>query len=140
MVVIGCSSAQIVNKTAFTIKNAYVQQWLDTSGVDTGKLVVIEIQNSPEYIQFDSIFFDNKKRKPEVIKENDLVVLKAVFKHIPMHDKNLILHADPRKEFGNRPPVKKETTPFELAENECVISFIEKGSLKYYKTSVYLKE
>ena len=46
---------------------------------------------------------------------------------------DLILHNNATKEVGNDHPENK--TPFELKENEAVISYKEGAIIKYYKIS-----
>ena len=60
-------------------------------------------------------------------------MLTANFKKGSTHQKDIVMHADGRKEVGNQPPMLQEKLPFEMAENECVISFMKGKKLKYLK-------
>lgn len=59
----------------------------------------------------------------------------ANFKNQTMEKPDIIMHADSKKEVGNQPPQVKEKFPFELEKDECVISFIDGDTLKYFKVS-----
>ena len=43
---------------------------------------------------------------------------------------DMVMHADPKKEVGNRPPKLEEKFPFELGPDECVVSYMEDGKTK----------
>ena len=46
---------------------------------------------------------------------------------------NYILHKDPKKEFGNKPPIITEKIPFVLNDNEAVITYKVNNKTEYYK-------
>ena len=53
------------------------------------------------------------------------------------NNKDIIMDADIIKEAQNTPP---EKIPFQLEENEAVISYTYKGSVQYYKISNIIKD
>ena len=50
------------------------------------------------------------------------------------------MHADPKEEFGNKPPNISIKIPFELQENEAVISYFIKSKKRFYKLSNIKKQ
>ena len=45
-----------------------------------------------------------------------------------------MLSSDPREEYGNEIELEKEI-PFKLEDNECVVSYMDGETIKYYKLS-----
>lgn len=122
-----CSSAQISDKTPFKVNSIHYKS--------TSKILELILKNPlPEDITLTAVYF--KDTKVEWTKNTDQMVFVADFSNNDRIKRPLILHADPKKEFGNQPPVKKEKTPFELADNECIISYMQKGETKFYKAIV----
>ncbi len=58
---------------------------------------------------------------------------KANFKNVTMEKPDITMHSDATKEVGNQPPMPMEKFPFELDDNECVISFLDGDKMKYFK-------
>jgi hypothetical protein len=46
---------------------------------------------------------------------------------------DMIIHKDPKKEYGNKTPTKADDFLFKLKENECVISYLQDQKEKFYK-------
>lgn len=89
---------------------------------------------SKDDINFDSIYFQKRKGKVEIKTISDLNYIFGNFKNFKRND--LVLDVNSIKELNNRiPEIKK--FPFDLKENEAIISYKTKGKTKYYKiTSV----
>ena len=129
---IQCSSAQLDKKVPVTITNAVYQNWVGGQPGSKGTLVSIKLNNPDSKMTFDSIYFNNKavKLKTNLIK-NELT-LTGNFMVITKHN-DMIIHANPKEEFGNTPPKLAPKIPFELEENEAVISYIIKDKKRYFK-------
>ena len=50
------------------------------------------------------------------------------------------MSSDPKAEYGNKVPELPKKTPFNLEDNECVISYKQDHVLKYYKISNIIKK
>lgn len=136
-----CGSAQFDKNPPFTINKAYYQDWVGGRPDSKGTIVTIEFSDAAaKDVSFDSIFFKNKKVKAEHTISDYKNVLSANFILISYEDKNIIMHSDPTKEFGNKAPKKLENTPFKLSDNECVISYIIKEKKRYFKIENLIKE
>ena len=57
----------------------------------------------------------------------------ANFKNTNMGKPDMVMHADSKKEVGNAPPKLNEKIPFELQEDECVLSYLDGDKVKYFK-------
>jgi len=129
-----CGSAQFDKNPPFTINKAYYQDWVGGRPGSNGAIVSIEFSDAAaKDVTFDSIFFKNKKVKAEHTISDDKNILSANLILTSKEDKNIIMHSDPAKEFGNKIPEKLDNIPFDLSDNECVISYIIKEKKRYFK-------
>ena len=132
-----CRSVKFDNTAPFEITSATYQNWLGGQpGVSGTKVKIIYKANKT--IQFDSIYFSNKVAKLEAKDANRNTVVFGYFKTSSFKN-DLILDDNPIKELNNPiPGIRK--IPFELKENQAVISYIIKGKIKYYKIQNLIKE
>ncbi|XLS29329.1 hypothetical protein ACJD0Z_00575 [Flavobacteriaceae bacterium M23B6Z8] len=132
-----CAGSQkLQQEVPFTMGTVYSQKWVaGVEGGGSGVNVGVPVDNLPEEIQLDSIFFRGKRAPliQETTEKGNLYM--ARFKTELNQKKDIISHEDPRMEVGNEPPSIEEKIPFELNENEAVISYTHKGKKKYYKIS-----
>ncbi|MCA0131331.1 hypothetical protein [Winogradskyella alexanderae] len=104
-------------QTEFKIKKVYFQEWY--AGIDvggTGVNIFVPVANKPDYIQIDSVFFRNLKGKLEEKGGRYTAILK-----------------NKSKEYVFNPNYNSSQYPFKIRNNECVISYVEKGEIKYLK-------
>ncbi len=132
-----CKSIKLDEKPPFKISSATYQNWLGgQSGVNGINVKIIYKANKS--IQFDSIYLSNKVTKLEAKDANRNTVVFGYF-NTSSFKNDLILDAVPIKELNNPiPEIKK--IPFELKENEAVISYKIKGKIRYYKVQHLVKE
>lgn len=64
----------------------------------------------------------------------------AAFNTGPMAKPDIVMHSDPKQEVGNKPPKPAEKSPFTLKEDECVLSYLQNGTTKYFKVSGLLEK
>ena len=58
-----------------------------------------------------------------------------------MGSEDMVMHEDPKEEYGNRPPQLPEESPFSIEEDEAILVFTQNDKLKYYKlTGIVEKE
>ena len=124
-------SDQLETKAPFSIEKATYIDWVaGVKGGGSGTNVVLVIKDDIlKNIEVDSMFFRAQKVKIEV-KDSRYI---GRFINNLSKKKDYVLHKDSQKEFGNQAPIVVINTHFELEENEAVISYKEKGRLKYYK-------
>ena len=91
------------------------------------------VYTAEKEIQFDSIFYQNKKAKTRTFTENKSQVVSAIF-YNSTAPKDIQMHSDATKEYGNSAPNQNQEIPFTLKDDELVISYIEGTKTKYFKT------
>ena len=129
-----CSSAQFDKKAPLTITDSFYKNWMGGRQGVKGVLITIKAKAPDTDIIFDSIYFNNKAVKLGSQHQKNELTLTGNFIDSSKKDQ-LIVHADPKKEFGNRPPNISNKIPFELQDNEAVISYFIKSKKRYYKLS-----
>lgn len=129
-----CSSAQkLQEEPPVEFGDIHFQKW--TAGVKgggSGINLYIPVKN--EMIKIDSIYFRGQVSKAEV-KPKDSSLYIGRFDTKFNQSKDIILSSDSMEEAKNKLPVKDKPTPFELENDECVISYSKKGKTHYYKIS-----
>lgn len=112
----------------FTLGAVYFQKWV--AGVQNGGSgvnVYVEIESYLDDVMIEDIYFRNKKIKAQNSPQyRDLYV--GYFKSEKRPD--IIMHDDPVKETVNTPP---EKIPFNLNDDEAVLSYLHKGEMKFIK-------
>lgn len=114
----------------FTIEEAYFQKWV--SGMKEGgsgiRIHIILESKKPE-VEMREVFFQNQIRSL-VNYDNNKNEFIAQFPSKPLRD--VIMDIDPIEEAKNVPFQK---FPFELNDNEAVISYLAGEDIKYFKVS-----
>ena len=57
------------------------------------------------------------------------------FKSSVNQKKDIIMSSNPQDEYNNKLDLRRDSSPFKLTQNECVISYIVNGKRLYYKIS-----
>ncbi|WP_341220262.1 hypothetical protein [Polaribacter atrinae] len=123
-----CGSTKFENKIPFTIHSAHYKNWTGGQPGVHGINVQIQLKEKSN-INFDSLYFRNKVAKVE-FKNATLII--ANYNTSNKKPSDVILHLDPKKEVQNKLPTQ-ETFPFELSENEAVLTYQANGKTTYYK-------
>ncbi len=127
-----CKSVKFDKHPPFNVNGASFNNWFGGQPGVSGMKVIIAYDATTK-IEFDSIFFANRKTKIELSKMKDKTYIIGHFNTSNVNSReDLILHKDTNKEMQNNIPQLKKI-PFELKENEAVISFIEGDKTKYVK-------
>lgn len=129
-----CSSAQFDKKPPATITESFYQDWVGGRPGSKGTLVTIKMKAPQTAIVFDSIYFNGKTVKLGSSINEDIVTLTGNFIVTTKHN-NMIMHADPKEEFGNKPPQQVKKIPFELQKDEAIISYFKNSKKIYYRLS-----
>jgi len=126
-----CSSAQkLQTSMPLQIGDVYYQNWI--SGVKdggSGTNIYIQIVSNSKQIQLDSVYFQGKVTKLEL--ENNMLAI-GKFNSKIKYGKDIVVSSNPYDEYGNKVPELKKKSPFELKDNQCVISYKEKSKTKFF--------
>ncbi|WP_128755202.1 hypothetical protein [Aquimarina sediminis] len=124
------SSQQIDKKSPIEIKNTYFQEWIaGVEGGGSGFMIYLEVDAVSD-VKLEYAYFRGKKIKLGH-KTNELVYVGHYTKATKPRD--LIMSDDPKEEFKNQLPEIEEKIPFELADNECMISYMNNGKQGFFK-------
>ena len=124
------STLKLQDTIAVDIGEVYYQSWV--AGVKEGGSginIYIPIKNKSAEIVLDSVYFKRKGVKLEEIKPNLYIGRFSIVTTKP----DIVMTKKPFAEYGNKVPKIKQNSPFDLKDDECVLSFTEKGKRKYYK-------
>lgn len=126
-----CSSAQkLQEKASFELGKVSYQKWIaGVQGGGSGYHMLIFVTSNKNNVTFDSIYFRGYKAKIEIGKINYVANIKTEINQ----KEDLIMSNNGPDEFGNKTPLKDPDFPFKLQLDECVISYIENHTTKYYK-------
>ena len=130
-----CASGRKAQEEApVEVKQAYYSNWsAEVRGADSGIALFVPVEAAKDVI-LDTIFFRGKKEAlQKEVSEPNLYV--AYFKIPSKENKpdDFVMHSDPRKEFGNKPPVVLRDFPFELAADEAMVQYSVNGEQGYFK-------
>lgn len=118
-----CASVKLSKKAPFTVQSA--------SYMANGDIKIY--YNSAEKIFFDSIYCKGGKIKAELKKDEKGTYIVGVLGNSLANLKDIQLHSNPKKEYGNTPPKKEKEIPFKLENNEVVVSYKVDSKTNYYK-------
>jgi hypothetical protein len=133
-----CSSAQKLQEEAsFLLGEVSYQTWVaGVQGGGSGIHMLINVVSNRNNVDFDSVYFRGYKAKIEIGKIGYI----AHFKTDINQREDIIMSNNGKDELGNKSPFKEANSPFELTEDECVISYIEKNTTKYFKVKNLVKK
>ncbi len=135
-----CSTAQkLQNEAPANFEDVYFQKWTGgVKGSGSGITLFIPVANAS--IELDSVYFRGKAAKLETKPQNKTLFIGRFETHFNQRE-DIILSSDPLEEAKNELPKKVESIPFELEDNECVISYKEDKKTLYFKiTGITEKE
>lgn len=106
----------------------------DSNGIELN-IPVSSIQN--EQISLDAVYFHGMKSNLEK-SESQPNLYVANFR---MGSKDMVMHEDPKEEYGNQPPQMPEESPFSIDKDEAILVFTQDDKIKYYMlTGIVEKE
>lgn len=133
LIFVKCAGLKLEENPPFKITEATHTNFVGGMPGSGGTNVTFYLEASSTVV-FDSIYFNGRKTKTQLKKDkkgNFLLGKFYVLQNTPKAD--IQLHKDVTKEYGNKPPIPKETIPFYLKENEAIISYKEGENTKYFK-------
>lgn len=127
-----CSTVKKMQKNApAKLGQVYCQKWI--AGIEGGGAGLnIYIPTEDNSMQLDSVYFRGKAVKLELKNQNGIIYIGRFISDFNTK-KDLIMSNEPNAEFGNEMPKMAQKIPFELKDNECVISYKEGITTKYFK-------
>lgn len=132
----GCSSQKkMVARPPLEMGQATCQAWAG-GRAESGSGMLLEIPvvgENPDGMNLQQAFFRGKIADVKMENTENGWVAKANFRNQATGKPDMIMHADSTKEVGNQPPMAKEKFPFELEADQCVLSFLDGDTVKYYK-------
>ncbi|WP_226542173.1 hypothetical protein [Neotamlana laminarinivorans] len=132
------SSAKLENQPDFNVGEVYYKTWVaGVKGGGSGVNLFVPILSKTNSVVFDSLYFKNKQVKVEESK-NALII--GRFKSDANNKNDIIMSNEPYAEYGNKLPVNKIKIPFELKDDECILSYTQNGVIKYFKIEGIIKK
>ncbi|WP_152971446.1 hypothetical protein [Lacinutrix algicola] len=135
-----CSSSKTINDlkhdqqvlkleedASFTLSDTYFQSWVSgVKGGGSGIHMYINVITISNNVLFDSVYFRGLKAKVEISKMGYI----ASFTTKANQKQDIVMSNNKNAEYGNQIPTKQDF-PFELKDNEAVISYWENATSKY---------
>ena len=136
-----CGSNKFVKNPSFNVDKAVYNKWVGGQPGVSGTMLEIQLKNASDIV-FDSLYFQNKVTKVEIKEFNNTIQLIGHFSTSNskiIQKRDLILDADTVRELENTLP-NTDKFPFELEENEAILSFKKGDKTVYYKIKKIKKE
>lgn len=126
-----CSGSKDLDKKApLNIEKAFYQSWV--AGVEGGGSGInVFLPTKERTMELDSIYFRGQSAKLEWNEETSEYV--GRFTTALNQKKDIIMSGDSKEEYGNEMPVPQSSIPFELKQDECIISYSREGKTRYFK-------
>ena len=122
------SEISLEKTNPITIEKPYFQAWIaGIQGGGSGINLYLPIQDTT--LKLDSAYFRGMTSKVQIVNTGYV----SHFKTALNQKEDIIMSGEGHAEYGNQIPVNKKPFPFQLKENECVISYLEDNRTKYFK-------
>lgn len=130
--------SKLETQAPIEIGDVYYKTWVaGARWGGSGINLFIPIKSNPNKIILDSVYFLDKMTKLEHI--GDTLVV-GRFETDVNKQLDIVMSGDPNEEYGNAVPKLKKNIPFELKENECVVSYISNNKTRYFKIDNIIKK
>lgn len=131
-----CSSQKkLVDNPPFDLGQATCQSW--TGGrPEAGSGMLLEIplmSDNLDDMKMQQAYFRGMIADVSMDSKDGKWMAKANFRKSASGKMDIVMHADPKEEVGNKPPKKEEKFPFELTQDQCVVSYMDGETIKYFK-------
>ncbi len=126
------SNKDLQERAPAQFKEAYYTY--NSNGIELN-IPVVTIQD--ELVSLEAVYFHGMKSDLKQSKDQPNLYV-ANFR---MGTGDMIMDADPAKEYGNKPPQLPEESPYSIDEDEALLVFTQGDKIKYYKlTGIVEKE
>lgn len=127
-----CATTQVDSKPPVAIVDAYAESWVaGVRGGGSGTNVFVTVS---EAMALDSLYFRGKtaKLRPLQLSKNHGYV--ARFSNSANSERDLVMHSDPKKEYGNTVAVERNsnTFPFQIKPNQAMVSYQKGKQIRYF--------
>ena len=127
------SSKQLIKDPPFSVKEASIEAW--TAGENKkvkGENIYLTFstEDLKGNISFDSLYYKGQMAPLEHYKKGDIYIGRFSDDDIKFSD--LIMHADPKMEFGNMPPKATVKPPFEIEEEQVLLCYTYNDEKQFY--------
>ncbi len=129
------SSKKLQSKVPIEFGEGYFQKWVaGVKGGGSGINIFISINEgvSEEFI-LDSVYFRGKVAKLEVKPNNKTLYIGRFKTDLNTMKQDIVMSSDSKEEYGNQLPKIEAKIPFDLKDNECVVSYKKGDETQYYK-------
>ncbi|MDX1278820.1 hypothetical protein [Oceanihabitans sediminis] len=118
------------------ITESYYQHWVaDVKGGASGIYLHIYVKDNTNNVLLESVYFRGMHAKLETIKPGYV----ANFITEANYTNDIIMSSEPESEYANQIPSKDEF-PFKLKDNECVVGYNQRNTIKYFKIKNLFKK
>lgn len=134
-----CSSAQkLQNEAPLTFGDVYCQKWV--AGIQGGgsgvNLFIPTNLKTYDHQKLDSVYFRGQSAKLEIKESSSGLLYIGRFKsEFNQPKQDIVLSGDHKEEYTNQLPKKPIEIPFELKDDECVVSYRKDDKTLYFKIS-----
>ena len=125
-----CGTTKFEANPPFKVNTASYTNWVGGQPGVRGVKVEIALKEKSDIV-FDSLFFNNMTTKLEKTQMDGETFLIGRF-NTSSRKEDMVLHSDSTKELKNEAP-KEVKFPFELKNNEAVVSYTVNNKTKYFK-------
>lgn len=128
-----CKTNVASTKVPYSIDEKTYFDWVGGKEGTRGTTIRITGFSQTLNLSFSKVYFQNHEYQVvPSFKGNDFVLssTKSEF-----YNKDRVMSSNPKDEYGNQVPPKKEKIPFDLKEDEAVIVYAINGEDAYYKIS-----
>ena len=126
-----CGVSTLVKNPTLKVEKAFYNKWFGGQPGISGTKVEIHLEDASEVI-FVALYFQGKRTKVEVSQIEEFTRIIAHFSTSKRKNRTLILDADATKELENTLPSLEEF-PFQLKENEAMLSYKNDNKIVYFK-------
>lgn len=126
---------KITEKPPVAMQQVYYTPWAGgVKETESGYNLFIPVEARNEGVALDSVYFRGKGAELFTNPQHpDLYIAHFVTSSSSEEEPDFVMSSDPREEYGNRPPKISRHFPFELEDDEAVVSFQKNGKKSYYK-------
>ena len=125
------SVVQFQSTAPLEITAPYYNSWIaGVQGGGSGVNVFLPLKENGNIV-IDSLHFRGEKTAVET---RDKLII-GRFRHSANTQKDLIMSSNPQDEYNNKRDLIRESSSFNLAQNDCVISYTVNGKRLYHKIS-----
>ena len=125
------SVLQFQSTAPLEIEAPYYNSWVaGIEGGGSGINVFLPLKDNGGLV-IDSLHFRGQR---SAVETRDKLII-GRFNSSVNQPKDIIMSSNPQDEYKNKSVLLRDTSPFKLAQNECIISYEVNGKRLYYKIS-----